>query len=602
MASGGDGKFAFRRPITIDGDEVGCTDFLYDFPVLVSLSGDWLRTTPDGDIQHSSGYDIVFRAFGDTCDDEGSPCTLDHEIEYYGVGSVEILDNWQGVTDFLASGMSFDPSAGSNRLVLIAVFAEEATATVSVDTVSLDGVALTKIDEQVVGTGYSNNVWLGYLKDADIPAGTAITVTWVGNDVPDGPNGDPIHVQAATLQNVDQTTPVGNKGKQAATSASSIGSSAGMLNVADGDMVVYATIAGQPGNHTEETGYTEHLEQDGDTNNFSDATASKAITGTGTEEPVAAWSPSTRLAIITAVIKADQTGSLVAWVRVPKLYSGSNENDDTVIYIYYGNDLVTAETENPTGVWDSNYRMVQHMNDATSSTIEDSTSYNNNGTKGSSNNPDEVSSGKIGNAQDFDSNSEYITLTDSSTWNWSPVSQARTLSFWFRCTARPTIDGDPFQFIVTTGAPGNRYQALYGRTSDPLSVIGMVISDNSWNAIGYYSVDWDPTLGTWYHITLVASSAGNNKIFIDGVDTSVTEVSWDDSTTIYPSSTGIKDTTGASSGSGYIDEMRFSHSIRDVCWIQTSYNNQSDTAIGAGLLYPRVGRCAESDPPTAVGL
>ena len=34
--------------------------------------------------------------------------------------SVSILDAWTGELDFLANGMTFDPSAGTNRLVMIA--------------------------------------------------------------------------------------------------------------------------------------------------------------------------------------------------------------------------------------------------------------------------------------------------------------------------------------------------------------------------------------------------------------------------------------------------------------------------------------------------
>ena len=75
-----------------------------------------------------------------------------------------------------------------------------------------------------------------------------------------------------------------------------------MLNVTAGEMVVYATLSGQPNNHTPPAGYTEHLELDGVTNNFTTVTASKAITLAGTEQPVAAWSTTERLAIVTAVV------------------------------------------------------------------------------------------------------------------------------------------------------------------------------------------------------------------------------------------------------------------------------------------------------------
>ncbi|MDO8634974.1 MAG: DUF2341 domain-containing protein, partial [Dehalococcoidia bacterium] len=65
------------------------------------------------------------------------------------------------------------------------------------------------------------------------------------------------------------------------------------------------------------------------------------------------------------------TGKLVAWVKVPSLSSSS----DTIIYIYYGNPS-SGNQQNPTGVWDSNYKAVWHLGETTggSGAIKDSTS------------------------------------------------------------------------------------------------------------------------------------------------------------------------------------------------------------------------------------
>jgi len=52
----------------------------------------------------------------------------------------------------------------------------------------------------------------------------------------------------------------------------------------------------------------------------------------------------------------NNTGHLVAWVKVPSLSSTS----DTVLYMYYGN-AAASNQQNPTAVWDPNYMMVQHL-------------------------------------------------------------------------------------------------------------------------------------------------------------------------------------------------------------------------------------------------
>ncbi len=80
----GDCSYFFSKPITIESDEVwGSSDHI-DFPFLVNISGDWLKTTTadstNGRIENDpDGYDIIFR------DSYGTQ--LDHEIEKYD-GSV----------------------------------------------------------------------------------------------------------------------------------------------------------------------------------------------------------------------------------------------------------------------------------------------------------------------------------------------------------------------------------------------------------------------------------------------------------------------------------------------------------------------------------
>jgi len=80
----GTDKFTYRRSITIDHTLVGIDNTgtlpSTGFPVLVSLSGNWLKTTAadptNGRIQSADGWDIIFRASdGET--------HLYHEIEKY---------------------------------------------------------------------------------------------------------------------------------------------------------------------------------------------------------------------------------------------------------------------------------------------------------------------------------------------------------------------------------------------------------------------------------------------------------------------------------------------------------------------------------------
>ncbi|MBU1940136.1 MAG: DUF2341 domain-containing protein, partial [Candidatus Thermoplasmatota archaeon] len=69
----------------------------------------------------------------------------------------------------------------------------------------------------------------------------------------------------------------------------------------------------------------------------------------------------------------NDTGHLIAWVNVTSLSNIIN----TTLYLYYGNPVCGSQ-ENPGGVWNSNYVMVQHLNE-TSGMHYDSTSYDNDG-------------------------------------------------------------------------------------------------------------------------------------------------------------------------------------------------------------------------------
>ncbi len=115
------------------------------------------------------------------------------------------------------------------------------------------------------------------------------------------------------------------------------------------------------------------------------------------------------------------SGELVAWVKLPAISSIS----DTDVYIYYGNSSV-VDQQNITNVWDSNYAMVQHLKDTTTSSITDSTANANNGTKKASNEPVETA-GKINKSQSFDDIDDYIALPKIGMSEFNQVAQSPDL-------------------------------------------------------------------------------------------------------------------------------------------------------------------------------
>lgn len=78
--------FDFERNITIDHTKVSGGEDLYNFPVMVSLTGQtFLKTSPTGHIKNTNGYDIAFTDLNYN--------KLDHQIEYYN-GTTGDLIAW----------------------------------------------------------------------------------------------------------------------------------------------------------------------------------------------------------------------------------------------------------------------------------------------------------------------------------------------------------------------------------------------------------------------------------------------------------------------------------------------------------------------------
>ena len=131
------------------------------------------------------------------------------------------------------------------------------------------------------------------------------------------------------------------------------------------------------------------------------------------------------------------TGQLIAWVQVPTV----SPTGDTSIYIYYGNASATNQ-QNQTGVWDSGFKLVQHLQQTSGVTTYDSTSNGNSGTKGSATSPTATSAGEIGGAQSFNGSGDYIFNNGASslpafngsqtisTWLYSYIRQLSRHRFW----------------------------------------------------------------------------------------------------------------------------------------------------------------------------
>jgi hypothetical protein len=262
------------------------------------------------------------------------------------------------------------------------------------------------------------------------------------------------------------------------------------------------------------------------------------------------------------------SGKLTAWICIPFLSSTT----DTVLYMYYGNPNAENQ-QNPAGVWISDYRMVQHLNEA-SGTHYDSTAYGNNGTYyGTQQNAE----GKIDGADGFRGNlgangGDYIDCGNDTSLN---INQAITVSAWIKPN-----DQTQWNHICTKGngewdVDANR---VYQLSIQPNETIDFIINSNrDKKAITSITVpigQWSYVVGTYDRNYII--------IYINGVErarSAFTEPIQNNSVNLRIASR-VKGTgnTGppAYTFDGLIDEVRIAATARSQAWLQTEYNNQND--------------------------
>jgi len=270
------------------------------------------------------------------------------------------------------------------------------------------------------------------------------------------------------------------------------------------------------------------------------------------------------------------TGKLIAWVKVPDL----SNTTDTEIYMHYGNPTCESQ-ENATNVWDSNFQMVQHMEE-TSGTHEDSTMQKNNLTPQGK--LTQTATGIIGGADYYDGTDDYLSRTDSELNGDIPAKSTGsannfTLSAWIKLDT----SGNRHPIITKQGDWDNQMDR------------GFLFGVNETNTLEFqvFRGDVDPadrseifstqSLSTdkWHYAVAtyqyISDGHSQMRLFLNGMqngskddaygppientrDFFIGRYYWGDSYQKY--------------FKGDIDEVRISNTVRSQSWIKTSYNNQ----------------------------
>jgi hypothetical protein len=235
--------------------------------------------------------------------------------------------------------------------------------------------------------------------------------------------------------------------------------------------------------------------------------------------------------------------------------------------MYYGNSCITSSTQNASGVWDSNYKGVWHLNQGTGVNAADSTSNANTATP--VDNPAASTEG-IGGALTF-SYPDRLTIAAAASLDLTTYSNW-TMSAWVKPTSYTSVK---WPIIYTYGT----YRASLGLTVVEAGTDGRI---ENWTNDTVLRQSNDPvTLNAWNYVTITRTATTTSFYLNGSADGSGT------STTV--TTAGQKSGIGSDPNGGFdlteqflglIDEVRVSASntssgSRSAGWIATEYNNQS---------------------------
>jgi len=261
-------------------------------------------------------------------------------------------------------------------------------------------------------------------------------------------------------------------------------------------------------------------------------------------------------------------GHLVAWVRVPQLSS----TQDTTFYMYYGNPSAQNQ-QNPNGVWDANFTMVQHLDETGVSRFDSTTNKNNGTAYGVS-----KGLGKIDGADVFNGVNSYLRVADAPSLD---PSSTIMVELWMNLSST-----NDYINLISKGSYDQFYLRLgsgYGSNSSGNAYWSVKFSDGNVSVIeGNVGWAWN----MWHYVVATLdTNAQVMRIYVDGVlklsgtfasGKSIAATS-NPILISNPSSRQIK---------GIIEEIRVSNAARSNAYIQTSYMNQKSPSTFCAVGFP----------------
>lgn len=248
------------------------------------------------------------------------------------------------------------------------------------------------------------------------------------------------------------------------------------------------------------------------------------------------------------------------WVKKPSVYT-SPSGTDNQLWLYYGYASAT-NGEDVANVWDSNYKGVWHLDDA-STNIADSTA----SLAGTKTGNATAATGKVGTGCTLDGTGDYYTLGSPAALEITGTA-ARTVSMWAKTDANTA-------YLVGFSVDNSSNKCLYRLQ---LNAAGNKAAFTMANSVGTEIVLSGSTTtistGTWYQFTGVYDGT-NSHIYVNGAEDASAGTITPLTTTISEGNIGTYRAHSAA-WQGDLDEVRVSNTARSAAWIKFEYHNVTE--------------------------
>jgi hypothetical protein len=250
------------------------------------------------------------------------------------------------------------------------------------------------------------------------------------------------------------------------------------------------------------------------------------------------------------------TGEIIAWVRIDSI-SSSGDKD---IYIYYGNSDAVNQ-ENPTDVWDSNYKLVAHLEEQGASTTREDSTTNNNDLTPQNFVGTEEDVGIIGRGQQINGTTKHFTTP----YQPSGVTEF-TIEGWTRRDASTSTQQFLCVFNSTSSGFAYSNNFLTGNDTAIFDINGTQLSHTA-DIFDWFGNSWHKVICTFQ-----SGVTNGKRLYVDGI----LVASGTQSATITPGNNMfVAGRSSFNTFTGRIDEFRISDIARSEDYVKTVYNNES---------------------------